>query len=449
VPGLDIRVEHTARRPLAIWFACLERCLVLGSLTLVHSARFAFRRMRCLVWGGPSPAQLWGNFLARLFEALGPSYIKVGQILSSRPDLLPQETVDELGRLQDRVAPFDVGLIPGIFKSAFGRPIGDIFQTFDMAPISSASVAHVHRARLHDGTEVAVKIRRPGIVDKVHDDFRILRGFGRILELLPPLRNVPITSVINEFGEAIVQQLDFTLEAENNRCFQKNFRDAGHVRIPALFDSYCTDSILTMAYIPDLRKLSDIDLSPAERQQTATVGLQALYQMIFVDGLVHADMHQANVFFGPGSTFTMLDLGLVAKLETRVRKDFLDFFYAMATNDGLVCARIIYDGASYRSPRHERAAFERHIVELVNRYSSLSAHQFEVSGFVVGIFEAQRRFGIRGSTAFMMTILSLLVFEGILKQVYPEMDFQLEAKKMLPRARALLYPRSPWPVFFD
>jgi ubiquinone biosynthesis protein len=115
----------------------------------------------------------------------------------------------------------------------------------------------------------------------------------------------------------------------------------------------------------------------------------------------------------------------------------------------LTCARIIYQTASYRSPRHTREAFDERIVALVHDYSSRKAGQFEVSGFVGGLFEAQRRFGIRGSTDFMITILSLLVYEGMVKQLHPDLDFQAEAKQILPRARARLYPRSPWPIFFD
>jgi ubiquinone biosynthesis protein len=136
-------------------------------------------------------------------------------------------------------------------------------------------------------------------------------------------------------------------------------------------------------------------------------------------------------------------------LPPQTLKDFLDFFYAMASNDGLTCARIIYETATFRSPKYTRAAFDQHIVALVNDYASRSASQFEVTGFVVGIFAAQRRFGIRGTTNFMITILSLLVYEGIVKQLHPGMDFQAEAKQILPKARARLYPRSPWPIFFD
>jgi ubiquinone biosynthesis protein len=380
-------------------------------------------------------ARLVGETVARCCEALGPAFIKAGQILSARPDLLPAGVGAPLRRLQNQIAPFDGARASQIIEAAFGCPLHELFDAFDVEPIASASIAQVHRARLKDGREVAVKVRRPGVSRLVNNDMRILGVMANTLSVLPGMRAVPLPELVNEFVDPIKQQLDFQVEAANNRRFREQFALAEHIRLPALVDDLCTENVLTMEYLDRLQRTDANSLSAAECTTAALAGLRALYKMIFIDGFVHADMHPGNVYVREWGEFVILDTGLVACLNAANRRDFVDFFFGLINNESRECARIIWENASYRAKNCDRQAFDAAMVVLIGRHSALKCHEFEVAQFVYELMETQRRFKIRGSTTFMMTILSMVVFDGICKQLYPLCDFQNEARGFLITAR--------------
>jgi ubiquinone biosynthesis protein len=401
-----------------------------------HGAGFCLRAAYlCLRGRRNECGRAFGESLARLCEALGPTFIKVGQILSSRPDLLPESVGPPLLRLQDQIAPFDSAKIPGIIESAFGSPLSELFDDFDLKPIAAASIAQVHRARLKDGREVAVKIRRPGITRVVNNDLRILELISRALVKLPGMQTVPLLELVSDVQLPIRQQLDFHLEAANTRRFRQAFAYSEHITIPELVDHLCTEDVLTMEYLDRLRRTDSDTLTADESKTAALAGLRALYKMIFIDGFIHADMHPGNVFIREFGEFVILDTGLVASLDEKNRRDFVDFFFGLVNNESRECARIIYDNASYRARNFDVTAFEEAMVELIGRHSALKSHEFEVALFVYQLIELQRRFKIRGSTKFMMTILSMVVFDGICKRLYPQCDFQKESRAFLITAR--------------
>lgn len=425
---------HTGRaRVLA---SSTLRFLHITFLVTLHGARFGAACARALLVGRMHECgALLGESVARLGEALGPTFIKAGQILSSRPDLLPAAVVAPLLRLQDGVAPFPSELIPRLLEEEFGRPFEELFAAFDPVPVASASIAQVHRARLKDGRDVAVKLRRPGICRTVENDLRLFDAVARTVSALPRMRTVPLAELVNDLGTPIRQQLDFRLEAANNRRMREQFAGAERVKLPELVEEFCTGGVLTMEYLDGLRRVDSADFTREERKAAALTGLRALYKMIFADGFVHADMHPGNVFVRGWGEFVILDLGLVAQLSDSDQRDFVDFFFALVNNRGEECARIVYDNATYRGRGCDRGAFEAAMIELIAEHSSLKSHEFEVARFVYQLIEVQRRFAIRGSTKFMMTILSMVVFDGICKQLYPECDFQGEARAFLIVAR--------------
>lgn len=417
------------------------RFLEITFLVVLHAMRFSAhgayllvrrRREQC----GP----LFGESMAQLCEALGPTFIKAGQILSSRPDLLPASVVTPLVRLQDRIAPFDGTRIPRIIETAFGRPLNELFDSFDLTPVASASIAQVHRARLKDGRDVAVKIRRPGVSRRVENDLRLFAFMAKVLSALPGMSTVPLTELVSDIGIPIRQQLDLHLEAINNRLFRQHFAAIEHIKMPALVEHLCVENVLTMEYLDGMQRVDAAKFTAQERKTAALAGLRALYKMIFTDGFIHADMHPGNVFIREWGEFVILDMGLVARLDDADQRDFVDFFFGLVNNQGRECARIVYENATYRARNCDREAFEAAMVELIGRHSALKSHEFEVAHFVYQLIETQRRFKIRGSTKFMMTILSMVVFDGICKQLYPECEFQQEARGFLISAR---YRRKP------
>jgi ubiquinone biosynthesis protein len=418
------------------WTSTLLRCGEISFHLACHTGRLALRTLAHRVRRSPTPfLTLLGEELSDLFEALGATFVKLGQILSSRPDLLSPEVAFSLARLQDEVAPFAEDQVPVLLAAAFGRPPGEVFARFEPQPLASASVAQVHRAELHDGREVAVKIRRPGVVSQVERDVCLARFVVAVLARLPPLRPVPLAELVEELAAPILQQLDFAREAASLRRFRANFAHSEHVTLPAPVEELCTGSVLTLEYLGGLEKVTSRNFSAEERRTAALAGLRALYKMIFLDGFVHADLHPGNVFLRRWGEIVLLDTGLVAELNEQDLRDFVDFFFGLVNNQGSICARILYDNATWRSPRCDRGAFEAAVVDLVAHHAALRSRDFEVTRFVYQLIETQRRFGVRGSTKFIMTVLAMVVYDGICKQLYPECEFQREARGFLITAR--------------
>lgn len=422
----------------------LRRLSALAVSVAYHSSKLAVRLIINALFGKSSVHALLGTAWHDFSQSAGATFIKIGQIASTRPDLLPPPIIDSLSKLQDQVKPVKWEKIVPFIESELGRPLKEVFSTFEKQPIASASVAQVHHATLLDGTEVAVKVLRPGLREKVQNDLKLLYGGAALLGKLPQLRLIPMLALCQEFGEAIKRQIDFRLEAENSRQFRLNFKDDPAVRFPDLIEQYCTESVLTMDYMKSMLKVEEVrQHSELRREFIAVKGLRAFYQMIFTDGLVHGDLHPGNIFFSENDDLIILDTGLVARLDENTKTNFTEFFFGMVTRNGQKCGQIIYDSATYISPDCDGIKFSADVAEIVNRHSEKSADEFEVTSFAAELFDAQRRFGIRGSTDFIMTIISLVIFEGIMKQIHPSLDFQDEARRFILRTKyGLMPPRS-------
>jgi len=400
-----------------------------------HAARLATRLLVDRLTGSQrSRRALLGQSLAELCVSLGATFIKFGQILSTRRDLIPQDIVVPLTRLQDRVKPFAFRHVPATIQKQLGEPLTHIFAEFEEQPLASASIACVYRARLHNGPWVAVKIRRPAIVRKVRNDLRLMRFMAQLMARLPALRMVPVVETVEKMGRCIEQQLDLRIEAHNTRHFRALFAHNSQVQIPALVEDYCSEAVLVMDFIDDLVRVEDLSWEESEYQASLITGLRALYQMIFQDGFIHCDLHPGNFYLRKEGQVVILDTGFIATLSRDERAQFGRFFLGIATNAGQNCARILYETASYKPPHFDQDGFEQAVVELIDRSAGAKAANFQVAPFAYQLFDIQRRFGLRGSTDFNMAILSLLVFEGIAKQLYPLLDFQNEARPFLLRA---------------
>jgi ubiquinone biosynthesis protein len=412
-------------------------------LALRLSARILVAAVRALasVALHSSPTR---TFTVIWLETLGPTFIKIGQILSCRPDLIGDALTARLRRLQDRIAPVDWRIVAAQVEQSLGCRLEEAFRWFDPVPVSSASVAVVHRAQLWSGHVVAVKVRRPGIEKMTSEDLEALRWMAGWLERLPTLRNIPVRGTIEEFGRILSRQLDFRAEAQNLVRFRRNFLSAEGIRFPEPVLELCTEAVLTMEYFDDLRNFGDLKPSSETAAKVAHLTLRALFQMIFSDGFIHADMHFGNVQLRGDDELVMLDAGLAAELAPVDQKNFATFFFGMVCNKGKECARILYETASFRAAGFRRDAFDADVAALVDRNFAKSARDFEVTRFSASLFLILRQHGLRGSTTFMTTILSLVVFEGVVKQIDPALDFQAEARKYLPLVvRALFPPARP------
>ncbi len=397
-----------------------------------YSLRFLYQATlgRLMGHGGSFP-ELVGRLLTDLFEALGATFVKVGQVISTRPDVFPPAVIRELKRLRSDVAPFSQKLIPGLVQQAYGQPIEKVFAEFEMTPIASASVAHVHRARLHDGRQVAVKIRRPGQIRRVKYDLWVLKIFARILSVIPGLSVVDLPSMIDEFTQAIYKQLDFRTEAENNRRFQRNFRNAAHIKIPGLVEELCNESMLVMEFLDGLQGVEETDLPQRDKSVAAASLFDALFQMVLLDGFVHADMHPGNVFVRKGGEIVLLDLGLATESEPRLRKHITDYFIGMMTRNGRLCAKAIVEGALSPPAKLDYAAFERDTIASIDRNAGKNLQEFETTQAIVELLDIMRRYRIRTDPRLTNIFLSIVVLEGLTGMLDPTLVFDAAGQKFI------------------
>jgi ubiquinone biosynthesis protein len=302
-----------------------------------------------------------GRTLVVLCTRLGATFIKVGQIASTRADLLPGPLVKELAALQDQVPPFQFDVVRQTIERELEQPLESIYAQFEREPVAAASVAQVHRAVLRaNGAEVAVKVRRPDIVEKVQLDRSILLVVARLLErVVPSLRLVSLESAVRAFCDAVEEQIHFTLEAANNERFSANFRDDPEIAFPRLYREACSDAVLTMEFVGGVHE-GELEAHGVEVPRVVAAGMRCVCRMIFLHGFVHADLHAGNLrFFAPGRV-VLLDLGLVGRLSDVDRISTAQTLYAFATGDGRTVARMFYENAPYKATP-DYAAYEEAI----------------------------------------------------------------------------------------
>lgn len=369
----------------------------------------------------------FGQVVLDLVRTLGATFVKVGQIMSTRPDLFPEHITRTLAKLQDDVGPFPFEAVVRTLEEDLGRPLPALFAEFAPVPLASASVAQVHRARLHDGRLVAVKVRRPEVVELCRFDLTVVAFVARQIGRIPSLGALDPAAAVEQFGRAIFAQLDFRVEAANNRRFRANFAGVPEVLFPELVDALCTERVLCMSFI-DGRKI----LTPAgpgdDPKRIARLGLQALLKMIFEDGFVHADLHPGNILITHDGKLALLDLGLVGELDDPHRKAFTRFFAAWARRDGDAVAKLMSSLSA--SPLDDAGAYERYradIAGFVERHWGQRLAEVQMGKVLLEMLALLRKHRVRVSPTFTMVNIAIAVTEGIGKQLDPGLDLMAEA----------------------
>jgi len=376
--------------------------------------------------GKPARDAWFGVRLARLLVALGATFVKVGQIMSTRPDLFPPHIIRPLTRLQDDVGAFRWRAVERTIVEDLGKPLGELFTTFDRTPVASASVAQVHRATLPSGEEVAVKVRRPGLDDLVGFDLAVMRQFARVIALVPSVRLLAPVESVGEFGRAIRAQIDLTIEAANNRRFAANFATDPDIGFPVLYPALCSRRVLTMEFVRGSKLLDAPAKQGSDPTRLAQIGFRTLLKMVFDDGFVHADLHPGNIFVDRHDRVVILDLGLTAELDDAARRAFAQFFAGWAGKDGKVMARLMAE-LSPSAKVADYEAYEREIVEFVSRYHGKPLGEVQVSTVAFDMMNILRRHRVRVNPIYTMCNVAIAVTEGIGKQLAPQLDLVQEA----------------------
>jgi ubiquinone biosynthesis protein len=411
------------------------RFVAMAAVMTWYLVKYAFLRVR--TWYEPAGeprrqavSHLRGRIMREAFSRLGATFVKLGQVMSTRPDLLDDEVIDELRHLQDRMPPFPGAKARRIIEEDLGRPVGEIFAELDDQPVAAASVAQVHRGRLENGAEVAVKVLRPDVRVKVLRDAAILRLFARMLAWSPKIRLSDPVGHLDEFSRGIVEQTDLRAEVSNYERFAKNFHGFAGVRFPAVYPELCGPRVMTMEFIRGTK----VDALPAggDHRQLALRLEQAMFKMCFEHGFMHADLHPGNMVVDAGGDLVIFDVGLVKHIDGEVFDKFVDF------------TRCIVMGGPHDFAEHLRkfhtymgevdwAAMEKDITAFLAHFRAKNVAQLELGTMFNELYALARRYHVRPIPEIVLIMVGIVTAEGIGKQLNPENNiFQQLSAFLLP-----------------
>jgi ubiquinone biosynthesis protein len=380
-----------------------------------------------------------GARLREAFEQLGPIFVKFGQMLSTRRDLLPLDVAEELARLQDRVPPFPAEQSVALIEAALGQPVSRLFKSFEAQPVASASIAQVHFAVLHDGREVAVKVLRPGMVDVIDDDLAILRTLAKWVERLSADgRRLKPREVVAEFDKYLHDELDLVREAANAAQLRRNMKDLDLVLVPEMVWDMCTTKVMVM------ERMKGVPVSHMDRLREAGVDIRKLardgvtifFTQVFRDGFFHADMHPGNiqVSLAPNSfgRYIALDFGIIGTL-TEFDKDYLaQNFMAFFRRDYKRVAELHIESGWV--PANTRVdELEGAVRTVCEPYFDRPLREISLGQVLLRLFQISRRFNVEVQPQLVLLQKTLLNVEGLGRQLDPDLDLWTSAKPFLER----------------
>jgi ubiquinone biosynthesis protein len=371
----------------------------------------------------------------RMFlQDLGPTFIKLGQILSTRADLFPSEFIQELALLQDSVPPIPLDQVMVQLRAALGRDPEELFARIDPAPLAAASIAQVHRATTRAGEEVVVKVQRPGIAEQIRTDMSLLHSLARLLEAVIEESGVtPPTGIVEEFERALHEELDFTREARNIQQFSNNHRNRPQVRIPRVYDALSSQTVLTLEFLPGV-KLRDAQLTPEQRHVLAKHILEMAFRQLFEDGLFHADPHPGNLLVLENQVIGLLDFGLVGHVTKPMQETLVMLVLSVALRDADSVARLLYRvGAP--TEHANLAEFRADIEELFERYLKGTLAEVDAKNLLTELLDLAVKYKIRLPKEYAILMRASVSTEGMLRSLAPDMNI-LEVA--LPYAKQLL-----------
>jgi ubiquinone biosynthesis protein len=374
-------------------------------------------------------AHLRGSVVRRAMTRLGATFVKLGQVMSTRPDLFEPETIDELRILQDRLPAFPMTHVRAVLEGDLGADAFARFSEFDVLPVAAASVSQVHRARLENGREVAVKVTRPDVRAKVERDGAILAVFARIAALHPGIRLSDPVGHLAELIQGILDQTDLRIEARNYERFRKHFATTEGVYFPEVFADLSGERVMTMEFLRG-HKLDA--LPPGDHRDVAKRLQRVFLKMCFVDGLVHADLHPGNLLLLENGDLAIFDVGLVKDMSRDVLLQFADFTKCLVmgtANDFVLHLKRFH---SYQS-NVDWPAFEKDVEAFIAVFRSQSVAELELGEMTNHLFALARRFRVRPLPEFALVIVAMVTAEGIGKQLNPDTNlFEDTAAFLLP-----------------
>jgi len=362
--------------------------------------------------------------LAKALEELGPCFIKLGQLLSTRPDVLPADYIAALSRLQDTVKPVAHEKIAAIIESELGAPSSELFQSFDSTPLATASMAQVHRATLRNGDEVAVKVQRPGIRQRIEIDIEILHEIARFATKYTSFgRRYGFLQIIRELERSLSQELDFRLEADSTRIIGKQIADFQRLTTPTVYDEYTTRRVLTLSFIHGrhLAQVSREELDELDSRATARELLSAYLKQIVIDGVFHCDPHPGNIFLTDDGRLALMDFGMVGRFDADQKDRIILLLLAFSERLGERVADTYLEMIEIPADV-DRRSFTQDVCGLVSRYHDMSGGRMAIGTALLDLTRLAQSHQTPVPTAMTLLGKAMLNLDGTIRVLSPTLD---------------------------
>ncbi len=366
-------------------------------------------------------------------EALGPIFIKFGQMLSTRRDLLPNDIADELAKLQDQVPPFSSSLVLTTLEKIYGKSVNEVFLRFDLEPVASASVAQVHFAVLHDNSEVAVKVLRPGIAKVIANDIALMETGAWLVEtLLPDGKRLKPREVVSEFAHHLDDELDLMQEASNCSQLRRNFLDSPLLLVPEVYWDYCDSGVMVMQRVKGtpISHVSKLREQGIDIPKLAKMGVEIFFTQVFRDGYFHADMHPGNIFVGEDGRYIAVDFGIMGTLTDEDKNYLAQNFLAFFDRDYRRVAQAHVEAGW--APKDTRVDdFENAIRAVCEPIFDRPLKEISFGRVLFRLFQTSREFHVEVQPQLVMLQKTLLNVEGLGRDLDPDLDLWTTANPHL------------------
>ncbi|HEY9667995.1 MAG TPA: AarF/ABC1/UbiB kinase family protein [Coleofasciculaceae cyanobacterium] len=406
--------------------------------------RHGWGYMRGLLLGGKAeePSLPPPKVLCNILVDLGPVYVKLGQLLSTRPDLLPPPYIEALTSLQAEVPPVAWEAVDAVICKQLQQPIEAIFAIIHHQPVAAGSIAQTHRATLLDGREVAVKIQRPGIDRVVEQDIRLLRGLARLVNRTQVGRYYNLVSVVEEFASALRAELNFTQEASYTDLLRRNLSKSDwfnpqQLVLPEIYWDLTSERLLVMEWLngvplllADFHGTNYGGDAKAERRALADLMVRAYFQQFYIDGVFHADPHPGNLFYLPDGRIALIDFGLMGRLDPRTQQILIELILAIANLDSKRCSQLTLDLAESTTPVN-LALLQNDFERLLRRYYNLNLSEINFSQLIYQMLQIARKHQIRIPSNMGLYAKTLANLEGVTRQLNPDFNLIEQIKPLM------------------